>query len=264
MKTDRPVAIITGVSRGIGRAIALYLSQTGYDIAGISRTIDTPETAEQTAELESSIRSNGTEFVPFRLDISETGSHQEIIESIFGRFGRIDMLVNNAGVAPLKRLDVTETTTESYDRVMSINLRGPLFFTQKVVRKMLDMEGKISDFKPLIIFITSVSAVLSSTNRIEYCISKAGLSMACQVFAHRLAKTGIRVYELRPGIIRTDMTTPVKSMYDRMIEEGLIPQDRWGYPEDIARAVVAISNGYFDYSTGGIFEVSGGMNIRRL
>lgn len=264
MKTDRPVAIITGVSRGIGRSIAISLSGTGYDIAGISSSIGTPETERQTAELKSSIKSNGTEFEPFRLDISKIESQQDVVESVLGRFGRVDMLVNNAGVAPLQRMDVMETTAESYDHVMGINLRGPLFFTQKVVRIMLELSGKISDYKPLVVFITSVSAVLASTNRIEYCISKAGLSMASQVFADRLAKTDIRVYEVRPGIIETDMTAPVKSKYDEMIANGLIPQGRWGYPEDIAKAVVAISRGYFDYSTGGIFEVSGGMNIRRL
>lgn len=264
MKTTRPVALITGVSRGIGKAIAVAISKEGFDIAGVSRTIGSSETKDEYADLELSVKRNGAEFSTFRLDIGNIPGHEEILNLIMNRFGRIDLLVNNAGVAPLKRMDMLETTIESYDRVMGVNLRGPLFFTQKVVNIMLETRDRIPGYSPAIIFITSISAERSSTNRIEYCISKAGLSMASQGFADRLAKSGIRIFEIRPGIIETDMTAKVKEKYDKLIAEGLIPQERWGQPEDIAKAVVSICKGHFDYSTGMIFEVSGGMNIRSL
>jgi len=264
MKKDRPLAIITGASRGIGKAIAIHLAREGYDIAGISRSIEAPESAKDRSGLESLIRDAGADFKPYNMDIAKTGDHEGTIDKIVIDFGRIDLLVNNAGVAPLIRRDLLETTPESFDRVMNINLRGPCFFTQKVVNNMIRLQKKIENYFPRIIFISSVSAVMPSVNRGEYCISKAGLSMLSQLFADRLAKTGVVVFELRPGVTLTDMTAPVKEKYDKMIGEGLIPQNRWGYPEDIAKAVVSISKGHFDYSTGMVFEVSGGMNIQSL
>jgi 3-oxoacyl-[acyl-carrier protein] reductase len=170
-------------------------------------------------------------------------------------------------VAPLKRVDILETGAESFDRLMSINLRGPFFFTQMVVNYMMECEERkeLKDGnKPCVIFITSVSAVASSPERAEYCISKAGLSMAAQVYADRLASTGISVYEIRPGVIYTDMTAGVKEKYDKKIAEGLIPEGRWGQPDDIAKAVVALAGGEIPYSTGAVIELSGGMNIRHL
>jgi 3-oxoacyl-[acyl-carrier protein] reductase len=264
MGKNQPVAIVSGVSRGIGKATALHLAEAGYAIAGISRTIHAPESAEHRAALESSVTALGVDFRSYTLDIADVENHKKVIDKIMKDFGRIDLLVNNAGVALIIRMDLLETTTESYDRVMGINLRGPFFFTQRVVNIMIGLQGKIVPYRPRIVFITSVSAVMSSINRGEYCISKAGLSMASQLFADRLSKAGIVVFEVRPGIIRTDMTAPVKEKYDSMIADGLIPQDRWGYPDDVAQAVAAIAAGNFDYSTGMIFEVSGGMNIRSL
>jgi len=264
MGNNQKVAIVSGVSRGIGKATAIRLAEAGYAIAGISRTIHSPGSEKNRAELETSISEYGVDFKSYTLDIADIESHQNVIDNIMKDLGRIDLLVNNAGVAPVKRMDLLETTPESYDRVMGINLRGPLFFTQRVVNTMIGLQGKIDPYLPRIVFITSVSAVMSSVNRGEYCISKAGLSMASQLFADRLSKMGIGVFEVRPGIIRTDMTAPVKEKYDSMIADGLIPQDRWGHPDDVAKTVAAIVTGNFDYSTGMVFEVSGGMNIRSL
>lgn len=260
----QPVAIISGASRGIGKAIALHLAEAGYGIAGISRKINSPGAATDRAALEAAITRYGVDFRTYTLDIGNIENHQEVIDRIMRDFNRIDLLVNNAGVAPVKRMDLLETSTESYDRVMGINLRGPFFFTQRVVNTMIGLQEKTDHYQPRIVFITSLSAEMSSVNRGEYCISKAGLSMTSQLFADRLTKAGIGVFEVRPGIIQTDMTIPVKEKYDRMIAEGLIPQNRWGQPDDVAQAVAAIAAGTFDYSTGMIFEVSGGMNIRSL
>ena len=178
--------------------------------------------------------------------------------------GRVDILVNNAGVAPEKRLDVLETTPASFDRLMGVNARGAFFLTQNVARRMVARSRGEDVVAPAVVFITSISAAVSSTNRAEYCLSKAALSMAATLFADALAPHGIAVYEVRPGIIATDMTAPAKAKYDRLIAEGLIPQGRWGLPEDVARAVAGLVGGAFGYSTGAIIEVSGGMNIRRL
>jgi len=256
----KPVAVITGASRGIGRAIAISLASEGFDIAAIARSTD----SEGMEILDSEVEKRGAEFFPIGLDISCTDCQTEVVSNILARYGRIDFLVNNAGVAPLKRSDLLEMTEESYNRVMNINLRGPFFFAQKIAKEMIWLRDQISDYKPVIVFITSISAALSSTNRAEYCISKAGLSMASAVFADRLSVENIRVYEVRPGIIQTDMTIKVKEKYDKMISEGLVPQNRWGIPEDIGKAVASIARGDWDFSTGMIFEISGGLNIHKL
>ena len=261
---SKPVAIVTGANRGIGEAIALDLSKAGYNIIGISRTLKTTGTKKGLEELRTKVETNGASFLPLQADISDIGSFDKLVAEIMKVFKRIDLLVNNAGVAPLERLDILETTVESYDRVMSINLRGAFFFTQKIANNMLDNIDSFENYNPKIIFITSASAEVSSPNRAEYCISKAGLSMASKVFADRLAGSDINVYEIRPGIIDTDMTAPVKEKYDKMIDEGLVPLYRWGKPSDISKVVVSIANGDLSYSTGNIIEISGGMNIRHL
>jgi NAD(P)-dependent dehydrogenase (short-subunit alcohol dehydrogenase family) len=256
----KPVAVITGASRGIGRAITIALAAEGFDIAAIARSLD----SEGMETLGPEVENRGTAYFPVGLDISCQACHKEVISNILERYGRIDFLVNNAGVAPLQRTDFLELAEESYDRVMNINLKGPVFFAQKIAREMIWMKEQISGYKPVIVFISSVSAVLSSTNRGEYCISKAGLSMASTLFANRLSQEGILVFEVRPGIIQTDMTARVKGKYDKLIAEGGVPQRRWGLPEDIGKAVASIARGDWDFSTGSIFEISGGLNIRCL
>ncbi len=257
---DKPVAVITGASRGIGKSIAIAMAGEGYDIAAIARSVD----SEGMENLGHEIEKTDAQFFPIGLDISCTGCQSEVVANILERYGRIDVLVNNAGVAPLQRDDVLEMTEESYDRVMNINLKGPVFFAQKIAREMIWLNQQITDYKPVIIFITSVSASRSSTNRAEYCISKSGLSMASTVFADRLSHDGILVFEVRPGVIQTDMTAKIRDKYDKLISEGLIPQKRWGLPEDIGKAVASISRGDWNFSTGMIFEISGGLNISKL
>ena len=257
---SKPVAIITGASRGIGRAVTIALASEGFDIAAIARSVN----SEGMELLGSEVEKRGAEFFPIGLDISCTGCHNEVVSNILERYGRIDILVNNAGVAPLQRLDILDMTEESYDRVMNINLKGPVFFAQKIAKEMIWMKEQIPVYNPVIVFITSVSAVLSSSNRAEYCISKAGLSMAFTVYADRLSKEGILVFEVRPGIIQTDMTAKAKDKYDREIANGLIPQKRWGFPDDIAKAVASLARGDWNFSTGMVFEISGGLNIHKL
>jgi NAD(P)-dependent dehydrogenase (short-subunit alcohol dehydrogenase family) len=257
---DKPVAVITGASRGIGRSVAIALAAEGYDIAAIARSVD----SEGMEILGPEIEKLGSQFFPIGLDISCTCCQKEVVSNILERYGRIDILVNNAGVAPLQRNDVLEMTEDSYERVMSINLKGPVFFAQKIAREMIWLKPQISIYNPVIVFITSVSADMSSTNRAEYCISKAGLSMASTVFADRLSREGILVFEVRPGVIQTDMTAKIKDKYDKLISEGLVPQKRWGLPEDIGKAVASIARGDWNFSTGMKFEISGGLNIRKL
>jgi len=251
-------AMVTGAGRGIGRAIALALAGEGYDIAGNATGYTAAEPRKGLAETEAFCRGAGADFLPLPADISDVEGHQDLVDRALTHFGGIDVLVNNAGVAPLQRLDLLETTPESYDRVMGVNLRGAFFLTQRVARHMVEVG------RGTIIFITSVSADTSSPNRAEYCISKAGLSHLSRITAHRLAPEGIHVFEIRPGLIRTDMTAPVEEKYDALIQEGLIPQGRWGEPEDVGRAVAALARGDFQYSSGSVFEISGGMNIKRL
>jgi NAD(P)-dependent dehydrogenase (short-subunit alcohol dehydrogenase family) len=241
---SKPVAIITGASRGIGRSISTHLAAEGFDIVAVARTSD----SECMLSLQPEIENRGAEFYPVGLDISATSHHDEAITSILDRYGRIDLLVNNAGVAPLERKDILDLEEESFDRVTDINLRGPVFFAQRVAREMVWMRKQMTVYNPAIIFITSVSAYMSSTNRLEY----------------RLAEEGINVYEVRPGLIETDMTARVKDKFDKLIAEGLIPQKRWGTPEDVAKAVASLARGDWGFSTGTVFELSGGMNIKSL
>lgn len=260
---SRPVAVVTGASRGIGRAIALDLAGAGFDIAGVDLALEsTPETAGLDG-LAAGLADLGAAFLPIEADISRLEGHGKIVSDIEEAFGRVDALVNNAGIAPLERKDVLETTPESFDRVIAVNLRGTFFLTQAIAGRMIASAEGEEGFSS-IIFITSISAEVSSVNRVEYCVSKAGLSMVARVFADRLVEHGIRVYEVRPGIIETDMTAPVKEKYDRLIAGGLVPLGRWGQPEDIARVVTSLARGDLGYSTGTIIEASGGMHIRSL
>jgi len=262
--TDKRVALITGAGRGIGRGIALELTKSGFAVAGCDVFYAPRNRKTGLFEVKAEVEKRGGKFLPVRADIASLDDHEALLEAVLRKFGRIDVLVNNAGVAPEVRRDVLETTPESYDRVLSINARGAFFLTQRVAREMIALREKNPSAKPAVIFISSISAVVSSTARAEYCMSKAALSMAARIYADRLAGAGIGVYEIRPGIIRTDMTEPVREKYDKLLAEGLVPQRRWGFPEDVGKAVAALAAGSFAYSTGLVLEVSGGMDIRRL
>ncbi|MBI2422438.1 MAG: 3-ketoacyl-ACP reductase [Candidatus Hydrogenedentes bacterium] len=259
-----PVALITGSSRGIGRGIALVLAQHGFDIVGAATQADPKQTERGLYEVKARVEALGRRFVPAVGNIADTADHGPLLQTAIDAFGRVDVLVNNAGVAPLERLDLLDTTEASYDRVMGINLRGPFFFTQRVARQMIAQRTAEGERRPMIIFVTSISARTASVNRVEYCVSKAGLSMAAQACACRLAEHGINVYEIQPGVIATGMTAGVKARYDAAIEGGLLLQKRWGAPEDVGKACAGLALGFFDYATGAVIEVGGGFGVARL
>ena len=260
-----PVAAITGAGQGIGRGIALQLAAAGYDIVANDIIADPANTDKGLYEVKLRVEELGRRCLPVQGDISQRADHAKLLAAAQAEFGGIDVLVNNAGVAQKVRADVLEASEESYDRLLAINAKGPIFLTQAVAKQMIaQVEAGNRPQKPVIVFITSVSASASSTPRMEYCVSKAALSMAARVFAHRLAEYDICVFEIRPVIIMTDMTSVVKEKYDKMIAEGLLPQARWGTPEDIGKATVALAQGAFAYSTGQIIEIGGGFGIPRL
>ena len=258
----RPCAFVTGASRGIGRAIAIQLAGDGYDIVGNATTYDPGDRERGLAETQVRVKERGAAFLPAPGDIANLAAHDDLLSASTDRFGSVDVLVNNAGVG--ERVDFLETTPENFDRVIGVNLRAAFFLTQCFARHMVEQVAQGRATRPAIVFITSISVDTSSPTRAEYCVSKAGLSQLTQVCAHRLAEHGIGVYEVRPGLTVTDMTAPVREKYNALIANGLVPQGRWGQPEDVARAVAALARGDFAYSTGGVFEVSGGMNIKRL
>lgn len=253
------VALVTGASRGIGRAIALRLAAD--DHAVVINFVSSNHHAEG---LRKQIVSRGGEADCFRADISRSADRKKLVAHVRRRFGRIDLLVNNAGIAPPVRADMLEATEPSFQRVLDVNLRGPYFLTQSVANWMIELKESRAIEQSRIAFITSVSAYATSTNRGDYCISKAGLSMAAQLWAHRLAEFDIPVIEIRPGIIETDMTAAAKKKYDKLIGGGLLLQKRWGKPGDVAKVVSAFARGDFDYSTGVAIDVSGGFQLRRL
>ncbi len=273
----KPVAVVTGAGRGIGRGIVLALAAEGYDVAGLDIVYEPKNKAEGLFEVKAACAKLGARFLPVPCDIADLSGHDAALDRVVRAFGGIDVLINNAGVAPEKRVDVLETAAASYDRVMAVNARGTFFLSQNAACRMINRRreagaqnptggksggGAVS--RPSIIFVTSISAAVSSVLRAEYCMSKAASSMAAALFADALAGYGIAVYEVRPGIIATAMTAPVKEKYDRLIAAGLVPQGRWGKPEDVGRTVAALARGDFGFSTGAIIEVSGGMSIRRL
>ena len=244
----KKIALVTGVASGIGRACAEKLLKEGYAVVGMSRRAAMENPPEG-------------DFLYVAGDISSTEDRQKFVDAALETYGRIDVLVNVAGVAPKVRADLLTMTEESYDYVMNINTRGTLFLTQLAANAMLKNEG---EKKGAIVNISSMSAYTSSVNRGEYCISKAGVSMITKLFADRLAEYGIPVNEVRPGIIATDMTSKVQGKYDALIDGGLLPIKRWGRPEDIAQAVWALCSGDLPYVTGQSLDVDGGFHIRRL
>jgi 3-oxoacyl-[acyl-carrier protein] reductase len=257
MESDvRLKALVTGAGRGIGRAIALALSDAGFAVV-VNDLAPSDDLTSTVAEIER--RGGQAKALPF--DVSRIEDHAHVIDGAWKAFGGIDCLVNNAGISVKVRDDLLKVTPESYDRLMTVNLRGPFFLTQDVARRMVDAAS--SSFRS-IITVSSTNAEFVSIDRAEYCISKTGLSMVAQLFAARLAEHGIRSYEIRPGVIRTQMTAVAEDKYDRLIGEGLTPIKRWGEPEDIGRAVTMLATGQLGYSTGEVVRVDGGLALRRL
>lgn len=256
---SKPVALVTGASRGIGRGIAEALARQGWMIAVNYR--GNQAAAEACAQ---AVVDAGSTAVLVQGDIGSAEDRDRVVSETLDACGGIDLLVNNAGMAPRQRLDLLEMSEASYDEVMNVNLKGPVFLTQRVARVMLDQVEAGRSVPARIINIGSLSAYTASINRGEYCISKAGLGMMTALFAERLAPAGISVFEIRPGIIETDMTSRVKERYDQMLAQGLTPINRWGTPDDIGRAVAAIASGAFPFSTGEVINVDGGFHLRRL
>ncbi len=259
---EKRTAIITGGNRGIGFGVATRLAREGWRLA-ICATREESDCAEAIDAL----RDTGAEVFYARMNVAESVSRETALAAIRERFGAVHLLVNNAGVAPLERLDLLETTEESFERVMRINLKGPFFLTQAVARIMLEQREHAREHPGVpaaIVNVSSISATVASTSRGEYCLSKAAVSMSTQLWAVRLAERGINVYEVRPGIIRTDMTAAVREKYDRKIAEGLIPQMRWGTPDDVGAAVAMLARGDLSYSTGQVLLVDGGQTLQRF
>ncbi len=253
------VALITGASRGIGRGIAAQVAGVGYDVV-----VNYAGNREAALETKALVEQAGRRAEVCQANVARQEDAGRLVGFAVETFGRIDLLVNNAGIAPRVRADLLEATPESFDEVLATNLRGPYFLTQTVAHRMVEMiRGGIIP-AGRIVNVSSISAYTSSPSRGEYCVSKAGIHMMTKLFADRLAEHGITVNEVQPGIIETDMTGPVRAKYDKLIGEGLTPIRRWGKPEDVGRAVAAIAAGYFDFTTGAAIPVDGGFHLRRL
>jgi 3-oxoacyl-[acyl-carrier protein] reductase len=259
-----PVILVTGAGRGLGRGIAVQLAAQGCSVA--INFVGNRACADETAALcRKASKARRQRFVPLQADVGSKADRARLVSETLSEFGRIDALVNNAGIAPRVRADLTLATEESFEELVRVNLQGPYFLTQAVVRHWLKRRprpGLPGGHK--VVFITSISADTASVNRGDYCISKAGLSMAAQLWAVRLAKEGIQVVEVRPGLMATDMTAVSKETYDRLIAEGLVPQGRWGTPEDVGLAVRSVIAGDLPFSAGSVITVDGGLHIRRL
>lgn len=255
----KKVAIITGSGRGIGRGIAIQLAKAGWTI--VINDLGNPVPPGETLDL---VRAEGSDGLVVLADITSAQDRERLVNEALSHFGRIDLLVNNAGIGPRVRMDMLEISEASMHEVMEVNTIGPFFLTQLVAKKMLELMARGVIAHPKIVNIGSISAYTSSTSRAEYCISKAAVAMTTLLFADRLAEAGINVYEIRPGIIKTPLTEVVKDKYDKLIAEGVTPIKRWGYPEDIGKAITAIAEDYLPFSTGQIIDVDGGFHIHRL
>ncbi len=253
------VALVTGGLRGIGLAIAQCLAREGLDLA-----IDDMREEAAAGESLASFRDLGAEVLYVQADVGDPQARQRLIAAIQQRFGRLHVLVNNAGIAPRVRADVLEATEESFVEVLRVNLQGPYFLTQAVARWLIAQKQADAAFRGCVVNLSSISSTVASISRGDYCISKAGISMATQLWAARLGEFDLPVYEIRPGVIRTDMTSSVVAKYDKLLAEGLAPQARWGQPEDVGKAVAALVRGDFAYSTGLVVMVDGGMHVPRL
>ncbi len=254
-----PTALITGGTRGIGLGIARALAQQGWDLAlcGVRDERDVAATLDE-------LRATGVGVTYVPADVSSAADRARLVETVRAKLPAVNALVNNAGRAPRVRADILEAAEDSFEELLRTNLQGPYFLTQAIAKDQIARRRDDPSFAACIVFVTSVSAEMASTNRGDYCVSKAGLAMAARLFAARLAPEGIPVYEVRPGIIATDMTAAVKDVYDRRIADGLIPQRRWGQPDDVGRVVAGLVRGDLPYATGSIIHVDGGLTIPRL
>ncbi len=258
-ETVQKTALITGGTRGIGLGIARALASDGWTLVltGVRPAAEVIATLDE-------LRAAGNTVDYIISDIASREARHALVETIAARYGALNAIVNNAGRAPALRADLLEATEESFEAVITTNLQGPYFLTQALAREMVRRRRAQPTFAATIVFVTSVSADMASPNRGDYCVSKAGLAMATKLFATRLATEGIPVFEVRPGIVATDMTAGVRDTYDRRIADGLVPERRWGMPEDVGRAVAALVRGDVPYATGSIVHVDGGLSIPRL
>ena len=251
------VALVTGGSRGIGLGVALALAKEGFDLCICGVRPSAPEAV-------AALTATGRDVLYVKADVSLKADRENLVAEVRRHFGRLNVLVNNAGVAPAERRDILEATEESFERLVKINLQGPYFLTQAVANWMVEQKQAQSGFAGCIINVSSISATVASVNRGDYCITKAGVGMATKLFAARLGEFDIPVYEIRPGIIKTDMTSAVTSKYDKLIGEGLLVQGRWGLPDDVGRAAAMLARGDLAYSTGQVLMVDGGYSVQRL
>ena len=258
-------ALITGASRGIGRGIAIELASAGWDV--IVNYAGNREAASETSALcTERARAAGRKVRTkiFQADVGQAEDRAQLINFSRETLGRLDLLVNNAGITSIGRADLLDASEENFDALMAVNLKGPFFLSQLAGRWMIEQVETNPSRRPKIVNVSSISAHAVSTNRGDYCVAKAGLEMVTRLFAARLADHGINVHEIRPGVIASDMTAPVKEKYDKLINEGLTPIRRWGKPNDVGRAVAALALDYFPFTTGEVFNVDGGFNVRRL
>lgn len=256
---ERPVALVTGGSRGIGFGIAQHLGRAGFDIA-INGMRDAGAVAETIAQLEET----GAKVLYCRGDIGDKTARTGMLAEVRAHFGRLNVLVNNAGMAPKERKDILDASEESFEEVLKVNLQGPYFLTQAAANWMIEQKQADAGFFGCIVNVGSISATVASVNRGEYCIAKAGIGMATALWATRLGEFDLPVYEVRPGVTKTDMTSGVTDKYDKLIADGLCLQKRWGYPEDVGKAVTSLARGDFPYSTGQVIMIDGGLTVARL
>lgn len=253
------IAFVTGGTRGIGLGIATELAKSGFDLAvnGVRDEAAVKPVLEDLKKL-------GVQVIYVRGDVSNKDDRQRMVEEIIDRFGKINVLFNNAGIAPPERKDILEATEESFEYVLKVNLQGPYFLTQLVANQMISLKQQNPEDFFCVVNVSSVSATVASVNRGEYCISKAGIAMATKLWAARLGEFNIQVYEIQPGVIKTDMTSGVQEKYDRLFQQGLAIQQRWGTPEDIGKVAAAMASGNMPYSIGQVVMVDGGMTVQRL
>jgi 3-oxoacyl-[acyl-carrier protein] reductase len=256
---QKRVALVTGGARGIGLGVAKELARENFDLA-LCGVREVAAAAPALAEL----RQLGAEVHYAQADISDASARRSLLDAVREKFGCLHVLVNNAGVAPKVRADILEATEESFERVLKINLQGPYFLTQQCARWMIEQKKSTADWRGCVVNISSVSATVASVHRGDYCISKAGVAMVTQLWAVRLGEFDIPVYEIRPGLVRTDMTAGVQDKYDKFIEQGLLVQGRWGTPEDVGKAAAMLARGELRYSTGQVLMVDGGLTLSRL